>query len=176
VKASTDNLINAEPCNIKLVEASVKDIPIIREIAYKTWPVAYGQILSVEQLDYMLSRFYSDDTLACTIEADHQYLLAVSGDDIVGFCSFEIRHDSAHIHKLYVLPAAQKLGIGQKLLQAIEVKVSDAAMNRITLNVNRYNSAKDFYMRMNYTVGSEIDIEIGKGYLMQDYVMVKYLT
>ena len=33
-------------------------LPIIQELTYKIWPIAYGDILSDEQLEYMLNKFY----------------------------------------------------------------------------------------------------------------------
>ena len=48
---------------ITLKIASAIDVPAIREIAFKTWPNTYGEILSVEQLNYMLDNFYSMNSL-----------------------------------------------------------------------------------------------------------------
>ncbi len=39
---------------VEIRPASFNDIPFIKDIADKTWPVAYGTILSPAQLDYML--------------------------------------------------------------------------------------------------------------------------
>ena len=43
--------------------------------------------------------------------------------------------------------------------------------NIIELNVNRQNNAVDFYKRLGFTILKEVDIPIGKGYFMNDYVM-----
>jgi len=46
----------------------------------------------------------------------------------------------------------------------------------LTLNVNRYNSAKKFYKKNGFTVVKSEDIELEHGYLMEDYVLVKSLV
>jgi hypothetical protein len=48
---------------ITISEATIKDIKVIREIAFKTWPVTYGTFISKVQLDYMLEKFYCDEAL-----------------------------------------------------------------------------------------------------------------
>ena len=61
---------------ITIFQASVEDIKAIQAIAHKSWPVAYGEILSQEQLDYMLEKFYSDKALKENlINQGHHFLL-----------------------------------------------------------------------------------------------------
>ena len=48
---------------ITISEATSNDFKTIQEIAYQTWPLTYGEILSKTQLDYMLAAFYSEEAL-----------------------------------------------------------------------------------------------------------------
>lgn len=48
---------------ITIQKASIVDVKIIQKIAYNSWPSTYGTILSKEQLDYMLEKFYAPETL-----------------------------------------------------------------------------------------------------------------
>ena len=45
----------------------------------------------------------------------------------------------------------------------------------LLLNVNRFNSALGFYKKIGFEVVDEVNIDIGNGYLMEDYVMEKGL-
>ena len=45
----------------------------------------------------------------------------------------------------------------------------------LTLNVNRFNKAIDFYLKNGFKIIKEENIEIGNGFLMEDYVMEKIL-
>ena len=46
---------------------------------------------------------------------------------------------------------------------------------RLHLNVNKFNDAVQFYERAGFVTIKEEDIDIGQGYFMNDYVMVKDL-
>jgi hypothetical protein len=43
------------------------------------------------------------------------------------------------------------------------------------LNVNRFNKAVQFYQYLEFTIIKEENIDIGDGYLMEDYVMEQKL-
>ena len=46
----------------------------------------------------------------------------------------------------------------------------------LELNVNKYNSAIAFYKKKNFRIIKEELIDIGEGYVMDDYVMRKALS
>jgi GNAT superfamily N-acetyltransferase len=79
------------------------------------------------------------------------------------------------LHKLYVIPTAQGKGAGKFLLIEVERLAKENQSKVISLNVNRFNSAYDFYLKNGYRKTQEIDISIGEGFLMEDYVMEKEL-
>jgi ribosomal protein S18 acetylase RimI-like enzyme len=41
----------------------------------------------------------------------------------------------------------------------------------VFLNVNKYNKAKFFYEKLGFVISKEEVIDIGNGYVMDDYVM-----
>lgn len=45
----------------------------------------------------------------------------------------------------------------------------------ISLNVDRYNTALNFYKKISFEITEEVDITFGEGYLMEDYIMEKKL-
>ena len=156
--------------------ATVADIPFIRQIAADTWPVAYGSILSKEQLDYMLEEMYSTKSLEAQMKEGHHFYLALLNDEPVGFAAFSKIEGSIYkLQKLYVLPTIQKTGMGLELLKTIESTALKTGCKRLQLNVNRNNNAKSFYERNNFEVIREEDIDIGSGYFMNDFIMEKVL-
>ncbi|MEO8239993.1 MAG: GNAT family N-acetyltransferase [Flavobacterium sp.] len=164
---------------ITISEATTEDIKIIQEITYKTWPITYGKILSKEQLDYMLNLFYSDEALINQFEKKEQLFYLVSEDEAtLGFIGIEHNYkDEAvtKIHKIYLLPETQGKGIGKKVIEQIEKMALENHSSALSLNVNRFNSALSFYKKIGFEVVDEVNIEIGNGYLMEDYVMEKKL-
>jgi diamine N-acetyltransferase len=164
---------------ITIDKAGLEDYKIIQEIAYKTWPHTYGEILSENQLDYMLDAFYSESVLKENIkEKGHQFLLAKEKDTVLGFASFEhnyLQKNKTRIHKIYILPENQGKGIGKLLIDAIEKFANENHSSALSLNVNRFNKALTFYKKMGFEIIAHEDIEIGHGFLMEDYIMEKPL-
>lgn len=164
---------------ITISEAGAEDFPVIQKIAYETWLVAYGNILSKIQLDYMLRKFYSDEMLTKNLrQKRHLFLLAGDANGTFGFASYEHQYEQqpvTRLHKLYVQPAAQRKGAGKALLDEVEIRAIENRADTVSLNVNRFNPACEFYVRNGYQKIAEIDISIGEGFLMQDFMMEKKL-
>ena len=164
---------------ITISEATAEDIKTIQKITYITWPVTYGNILSGEQLDYMLDLFYSDAALNDQFEKKEQLFYLISeSEQTVGFIGIEHNYKNeavTRIHKLYLLPETQGKGIGKKVIKEIEKMALENHSTALSLNVNRFNSALSFYRKISFEVIDEVNIDIGNGYLMEDYVMEKKL-
>lgn len=164
---------------ITIRKATIDDALLIREIAYKTWPETYKNIVSEIQLEYMLELFYNQKILMETIsKKNHYFLLAFDQEICQGFAAIEhhyLGNEITRLNKLYVLPEAQGKGIGRKLMDEVTVLAIERASSAINLNVNRFNKAHFFYSKMGFSILKEVDIELDFGYLMEDYIMEKYL-
>jgi ribosomal protein S18 acetylase RimI-like enzyme len=159
---------------IAILQATSKDIPIIQEIANKTWPITYGGILSKAQLDYMMDLMYSDESLLEQIKIKPLFFLAQEGDSFLGFTSCENNYQNnkvTRIHKIYILPEAQGKGVGKLLVDKVIALAKENQSKVISLNVNKFNNAVSFYQKAGFEIVSEEDIDIGSGYLMEDYKM-----
>ncbi len=163
---------------ITVSEALPNEFNIVQDIARRTWPVAYREILSNAQLEYMLSLFYSIEALNKNADNGHRFLIAREAGVVVGFASYELNHlpRQIHIHKIYVLPEAQGRSIGKSLMDQIESIALKFDQTILSLNVNRQNIAQHFYKKIGYSISRSVDIEIGKGYLMEDFIMEKKLS
>ncbi|TDE03511.1 GNAT family N-acetyltransferase [Flavobacterium hiemivividum] len=164
---------------ITITEATADDFGTIQDIAYKTWPVVYGEILSTAQLQYMLEAFYSVETLRDnTVNKGHHFILGSEGDLCLGFASFQhhyLGQKVTRLHKIYLLPEAQGKGAGKLLVDAVANYAKLNGSTVISLNVNRFNSALSFYEKLGFEIVGEEDIVLEHGYLMEDYMMEKQL-
>jgi ribosomal protein S18 acetylase RimI-like enzyme len=154
--------------------ASKEQLPIVRDLAYRIWPDTYGTTHTIEELDYMLSKFYAVDALEQQIENGHVFVLAEENDTFIGFVAYELfseHTNSTKIHKLYVLPQTQGRGIGKALVDYVREEAIINKNEKLFLNVNKLNKAKDFYHRYGFTITKDIIIDIGEGFVMDDYVM-----
>ena len=149
----------------------------VRAIAKEVWPNVYGTILSAAQLDYMMEMMYSVAALQNQVnKLQHHFIVAKENEECIGFASFEYNYketNATKIHKIYIYTHQQGKGIGTQLINYIACEAKSAAQNALLLNVNRNNTALDFYRRLGFVVQKEEDIPIGNGFLMEDYVMEK---
>jgi ribosomal protein S18 acetylase RimI-like enzyme len=164
---------------IEIIEANNNQLDIVQDIAQKTWPIAYKDVISSTQIEYMLDMMYSKSALEKQMqEKKHHFILAKKGSEILGFASYELDCDSigkTKIHKLYVLPETQGSGIGVKLVDFLSEKAKANNQSAVFLNVNKYNSAQFFYKKIGFSITKEEVIDIGNGYIMDDFVMEKLL-
>lgn len=159
---------------IAIQQAKTVDFSLIREIAFQTWPATYSAILSKEQLNFMLSKFYSLKNLQLNTQQNQLFYIIFENKIPLGFLGIEHNFDAkpiTKIHKIYILPNNQGKGIGKVAIDFVIEAASKNQNNKIILNVNRFNNAVLFYQKMDFKIVREIDIEIGNGYLMEDFVM-----
>ncbi len=164
---------------ITLRLATLNDIPVIQEIAEKTWFVSYQGIITPEQIRYMLDNMYSAANIEKAILDPHQaFWLAEKDDQVLGFCGIEHDYPEANftrIHKLYILPDTQGMGIGKILLNHVGKEAASHGNQYLHLNVNKYNKAVHFYQKSGFSVASEEVLDIGNGFVMDDFIMTKAL-
>src|SRR5690606_20453620 len=101
-------------------EAKEDDIPAIIDIAEETWWPTYSNILSREQIRYMLDAIYDPAVLRSQMGATETYLVLSDEGKVKGFVSYAVRSDDANVYKivkLYVLPNNQKKGYGAALVE-----------------------------------------------------------
>lgn len=165
---------------IEIIKADIQNIPEIIDLAHKTWFHTYQNIISKEQIDYMYGEMYSPDSLLKQMEfLKHQFLIIKHESIAKGFASYseliDVPEKSYKIHKLYILPNAQKLGLGKKLIDEIETIAKNEAAEYVLLNVNRSNPAYQFYLKNKYVARESVDIPFAE-FVLNDYVMEKKLV
>lgn len=165
---------------LNIYTATVNDFPVIQKIAYKTWPDTFGTILSPQQINYMLEMMYSTAALTEQVTLKgHQFLLVKDESTDLGYASYELNYkgqSKTKIHKIYLLPEAQGKGVGKLLMKTITEIAKNNQNHVLSLNVNRDNSAFQFYKNLGFEQVGEENIDIGDGFLMEDYIMEKQIA
>jgi ribosomal protein S18 acetylase RimI-like enzyme len=154
--------------------ASIDDIVTIQKLAAVIWPVTYKEILSADQLDYMLQKFYSIEVLQDQmLTKGHQFFVLINNNkDNIGYAAVTNENTGTFkLQKLYLLPNQQGKNFGRILLSEIISFCRKKAAKSMILNVNRYNKARFFYEKFGFKIIDEVDISIGNNYFMNDYVM-----
>ena len=158
--------------DLTITKASAKDIPLIQQLTHVVWPQTYKDILTQEQIEYMLHMMYSTEALTKQMNEGHQFIFVQEANKFIAFASYAYYKPSVYkLHKIYALPDQQGKGIGKFIINYISGEIKPLGATALQLNVNRYNKAKGFYERLGFKVIGEEDIDIGNGYLMNDYIM-----
>ena len=270
---------------IEIVKATGDDLQTIHDMAQVVFRHTYRDILSPEQMEYMMDMMYSLPNLQAQLDEGHYYYIAymspdqessayqediarqedstlrgdgeacrcndvASSDDSASAvykpratilpvpCGYvSVQHEGTdqdgteifHLHKIYVMPQAQGRGVGLRLFQTVVQHVRAAlqpranesvtaigktegvttigktesvtaigktesstairrpalspstpalapsapcpAKARIELNVNKFNSAVNFYKHLGMRILLEEDFPIGNGFYKTDYIM-----
>lgn len=160
---------------IHIVKATTEDIPVIRQLAEQAFPDTYREILSPEQIDYMMEWMYSAESLHRQMEEEgHTYYIARVDGEPAGYVSIRQEGEHTfHLEKIYILVAYKGRHLGRMLFeQALKaIKELHPGPCTMQLNVNRQNPALGFYKHMGMKKADEGDFPIGQGYYMNDYIM-----
>lgn len=160
---------------MELRQLSKEELIKVQSIAHRTWPSTFGNILSHEQIAYMLELMYDLSVLESQMDKGHQFLLAEENETELGFAGFELNYADSpktKLHKIYLLPEAQGRGAGKKLIFEVAQTAKQHGQVSLLLNVNKHNDkAINFYNRMGFRELYKEVIDIGNGYVMDDVVM-----
>ena len=162
------------------VEAAAEEhLPAVSELAAVIWRAHYPGIITNEQIDYMLARMYSLETLREELRLGIRYERLLAGDDFVGFASYGPTEQPGtfKLHKLYLHPGRHGRGLGSLLLKHCECEVRRLGARRLMLTVNKRNAkAIAAYQRNGFQIADSVVADIGGGFVMDDYVMTKDLA
>ena len=149
-------------------------LAIVKDLAFAIWPSTYGEILSSEQLNYMLENFYSINNLSNQMDNGQIFELLLEDTNVVGFVAYEFNcsdTDLLKIHKIYLLPETQGKGFGKFMIDEVIKIAKNNHQKGVFLNVNKYNKAQFFYNKLGFIITKEEVIDIGNDYVMDDYQM-----
>lgn len=163
---------------VRVRVATIADAEVIHSVALQSWEPTYRSIISAQQIQFMFERLLSLDAIRKQMaENDGTYLLQWAEDVPTGFAFVAPTSEPAtmKLHRLYMVPETQRKGLGTHLLEAVERFAIENGADRLVLNVNRFNSAQEFYRKRGYVVVETVDIPY-HGFVLNDYVMTKALS
>ena len=162
--------------NIKMRLIKKEEASLIHQLAAKIWPPSFQQILSAEQISYMINMMYAIPVLKKEIERGVAFYIFSYNETNIGYTAIEKKENNSYkLHKIYLSQQLHGKGFGKYQLQCMENIVKGNGASFLYLNVNRQNKAVEFYKSQGYKIVEEVDNDIGNGYFMNDYVMKKEL-
>jgi ribosomal protein S18 acetylase RimI-like enzyme len=152
--------------------ATQADIATIQQMAATVFPETYHKIVGDKQVEYMLDWMYNTTTLTNQFYEGVYFYIAEWNNEPVAYAAMgHLQGNTYKLHKLYILPSAQQLGIGKHLLATITKKVIELGGTELQLQVNRHNKAVEFYLKMGFEIIESIKFPVGEGYFMDDFIM-----
>lgn len=158
---------------MKLKLATPTDLPTICQLAKEIWYDHYLSIITAEQIEYMLDKFYSPAALKKSMdEGQIIYLLNDENEKSIGYLAVtEKQPGHWFMNKFYIKTEVQGKGIGAEILKQWE---NLAKPRELSLQVNRKNfKSINFYFKTGFVIKEAADFDIGNGYSMDDFIMVK---
>lgn len=162
----------------RLEPLSEEDFATVAALGGEIWREHYTKLIGAEQVEYMLGERYSPERLRPYLGAnDRWFRLLWTDAGAVGYCSYALTTPTEmKLEQLYLKSSARGTGAGGLMLRHVESEARARGRKTLMLTVNRDNQgAIAVYRKFGFTVREEVVIDIGGGFVMDDFVMVKPL-
>ena len=159
--------------NLQLSKIGPSEISIVRALADKIWRKYYPEVIGMEQVEFMLGKFYNEESMRLQILEGQQFFLIINENGPVGFIAVTDKNDGEwFLNKFYIDTDLHRKGLGRRSFELLLKSLGDS-VKVIRLQVNRQNYKPiNFYFKMGFVIERVADFDIGDGYFMNDFVMV----
>ena len=161
---------------IQLTKAQEKDLDTVAELAKVIWNDHYVPFIGQEQVDYMLAKIYNHQSLIEQLQEKKNVFYLIKNDNVtIGFLSVSSENKVDYfLHKFYIDQKKSNAGIGTKILDLL---IQETNPKSLTLTVNRQNfKSINFYFKNGFKIERVEDFDIGDGYQMNDFIMIKNIN
>lgn len=155
-----------------------EEISCLSQIAEKVWHETYDSLLPPGQTEYMLEKFQSPQAVKSQMQNSGYlyYLICLDGTP-GGFVGFAPRYESNEemfLSKVYLLKEYRGHGAVKKAFALVEKETKLRELSFIRLTVNKENDhAVNVYRHFGFEIADSVVSDIGNGYVMDDYIMIK---
>jgi ribosomal protein S18 acetylase RimI-like enzyme len=155
-----------------------EDVESVSALAKDIWHAHYPGIISVAQIEYMLKQRYDPQVIREELAQSHVWWYKEVQQRMIAFMALQLEPGGAamKIDKLYVHPVRQRCGSGGRLIRQAVDAAGARGCRELVLAVNRNNaSAIAAYRKYGFNIREAVVKDIGGGFVMDDYIMVKVL-
>lgn len=167
------------PDELRIVPVSSSgQIVAVEALAREIWYDYYVPLIGRAQVDYMVGRFQSAAAIAGQIEAGFEYFLVCDGDLPIGYFAIQAQPAEGRLllSKFYLHGSRRGRGTGRRCMEFIERIASGRGLALLWLTVNKANPTVKAYQQMGFRIAAEIEIDIGSGFVMDDFRMEKQIA
>lgn len=176
--ASTTQLAS----DLRLVPVTTPEqVATVAALAHEIWYEFYVPLIGQAQVDYMVGKFQNAQAVQVQIDQGYEYFLvrrehasAPAAD--IGYCAIQQQPGRVmFISKFYLHHAARGSGTGRRCMEFIEGLARRRELSLLWLTVNKGNPSVQAYQRLGFRIAAELVMDIGGGFVMDDYRMEKAL-
>ena len=134
-------------------------------------------LIGEPQVDYMVSKYQSSGAMAQQLREGYEYFTTERDGRVIGYCAVQSQpaEGSLFLSKLYLLRDARGAGTGRVCMEFIEQLARRRGLKLLWLTVNKGNPAVKAYERLGFRIAADLVMDIGGGYVMDDFRMEKPL-
>lgn len=154
---------------------------MVAALAHEIWYEYYVPLIGRAQVDYMVARFQSVAAMQAQIEQGYEYFLVQRQHETgkwsdIGYCAVQAQPGRVmFLSKFYLHHAARGSGTGRRCMEFIEGLARRRELSLLWLTVNKGNPAVQAYQRLGFRIAADLVVDIGGGFVMDDYRMEKAL-
>ncbi len=150
-----------------------ENIKILTNLACEIWHEYWPCLLSNEQIDYMLNKFQSFESINDQIKNNNYiYNIIENNSQFVGYFGICLKKDYLFLSKLYLKKEFRHKGFGKTIFNKIIQLAKQYNKPKIQLTVNKYNiNTINAYKKWGFTEINAVVTDIGHGFVMDDYIM-----
>lgn len=159
-----------------------EQLATIEVLAREIWYEFYVPLIGRAQVDYMVERFQTAAAMQTQIDQGYEYFLVRRQDAVdswtdIGYCAVQEQPGRLmFISKFYLHHAARGSGTGRRCMEFIEKLARRRGLSLLWLTVNKGNPSVRAYERLGFRIAADLVMDIGGGYVMDDYRMEKALN
>lgn len=165
---------------VRIAPLEAEDVERLAALAREIWYAHYPAIIGTAQIEYMLGQRYGLDVVREELRREGLWWSKLMvGEEMAGFASYFLAGTAGEmkIDKLYVHPRHQRHGYGGMMIAHIREVARLRGCSRLVLAVNKRNqSAIAAYLKHGFHIAEAVVKDIGDGFVMDDYILVKRVT
>ena len=153
----------------------------LREVSFlaeRIWHECFVDIISEEQISYMVERFQSYIAMKEQVSSQGYSYYAVRDEgELCGYIGMKPEEGSRFfLSKLYLCKDKRNKGIASQMLEKVFSEAKTAGKSSVYLTVNKHNRhAIDVYIKKGFRMVDAVVTDIGGGFVMDDYIMEYFI-
>lgn len=151
---------------------SDEDIGKVSELAEEIWKEAFGGLISSEQIEYMLEKFLTPESIKKLISEGMVYEFITLKGENIGFLAYRKEENRLFLSKFYIHEKHRGRGLASYSMNHILKIARRAKADSVYLTVYKGNkNAVSAYKHWGFRITEDVNKDIGNGFFMNDYIM-----